>query len=106
MGNKPRGKHMNGSSSHDVEWLFRQIFDYLTEKQGTPGYKLSKIEKVVLDSLIKDAGITCYDDLDEEFEAIQAQVVAVENDPEKKVLKELLLRYAMLLWYDFKPYRY
>ncbi|ENZ8699513.1 hypothetical protein ACHBJW_000983 [Klebsiella aerogenes] len=97
---------MNGSSSHDVEWLFRQIFDYLTEKQGTPGYKLSKIEKVVLDSLIKDAGITCYDDLDEEFEAIQAQVVAVENDLEKKVLKELLLRYAMLLWYDFKPYRY
>ncbi|AML35053.1 Hypothetical protein EAG7_01307 [Klebsiella aerogenes] len=56
--------------------------------------------------MIKDAGITCYDDLDEEFEAIQAQVVAVENDPEKKVLKELLLRYAMLLWYDFKPYRY
>ncbi|HCQ7478764.1 hypothetical protein AB9K36_30200 [Klebsiella michiganensis] len=97
---------MHGSSSHDVEWLFRQIFDYLTEKQGTPGYQLSKIEKVVLDSLIKDGGITCYDDLDEEFSAIQSQVVAVDGKPDQAALKDVLLRYAMLLWYDFRPYRY
>ena len=96
---------MKGTASHDVEWLFRQIFDYLTEKQTTAGYRLSKIEKVVLDSLIKDNGIICYDELDEEFLAIQAQVNAVDGDPDQLALKELLLRYAMLLWFEFKPNR-